>query len=84
MENSCLYPWFHSQCLKKEPEVRTHFSSGTEAAETHLLKWSQFHIDDGSLDKELVAKKGEEGLLHAHGGLENVRSLLEELRKTIF
>ena len=48
-----------------------------KAAETHLLKWSQFHVDKDSLDKKLVAKKGEDGLLRAHGRLE------EELRKPV-
>ena len=54
-----------------------------KAAETHLLKWSQFHVNKGSLDKKLVAKKGEDGLLRAHGRLEDVRSLPEDLRKPI-
>lgn len=53
------------------------------AAETHFLKWSQFHVDEGSMDKKLVAKKGEDGLLHAHGGLEDDRCLPEESRKPI-
>ena len=54
-----------------------------KAAETHLLKWSQLHVDEGSLDKKLVAKTGADGLLRAHGRLEDVRSLPEELRKPI-
>ena len=54
-----------------------------QAAETHLLKWSQFHVDEGSLDKNLMAKKSEDGLLRAHGRLEDVRSLPEDLRKPI-
>jgi len=54
-----------------------------KAAETHLLKWSQFHVDEGSLEKKLLAKEGEVGLLHAHGRLEDFRSLPEELRKPI-
>ena len=37
----------------------------------------------GKLDKTLVAKKGEDGLLCAHGRLKDVRSLPEELRKSI-
>ncbi|XP_068738865.1 uncharacterized protein [Montipora capricornis] len=54
-----------------------------KSAETQLLKWSQFHINEDSLDKKLVAKKGEDGLLRAHGRLEDVRCLVEELRKPI-
>ena len=54
-----------------------------KAAETHILKWSQFHVDEDSLDKKLVAKKGEDGLLRAHGRLEDVRCLPEELRKPV-
>ena len=54
-----------------------------KAAETYLLKWSQFLVDEDSLDQKLVAKKGEDGLFRAHGRLEDVRSLPEELRKPI-
>ena len=38
-----------------------------KSAETQLLKWSQFHVEEDSLDKKLVAKKCEDGLLRAHG-----------------
>ena len=54
-----------------------------KAAETHLLKWSQFHVNEDSLDKKLVAKKDEDGLFRAHGRLEDIRCLPEELRKPI-
>ena len=54
-----------------------------KAAETHLLKWGQFHVDEESLDKKLVAKKGEDGIFRAHGRLEDVRYLPEDLRKPI-
>ena len=33
-----------------------------KAAETHFLKWSQFNINEDSLDKKLVTKKDEDGL----------------------
>ena len=48
-----------------------------------LLKWSQFHVNEDSLDKKLVAKKDEDSLFRAHGRLEDVRCLPEELRKPI-
>ena len=54
-----------------------------KAAETHFLKWSQFNINEDSLDKKLVGKKDEDGLFRAHGRLEDVRCLPEELRKPI-
>lgn len=54
-----------------------------KAAETHLLKWSQFYVNEDSLDKKLVAKKDEDSLFRAHGRLEDVRCLPEELRKPI-
>jgi len=53
------------------------------AAETHLLKWSQFYANEESLVKKLVAKKGEDDLLRAHGRLKDVRCLPEELRKPV-
>ncbi|PFX12669.1 hypothetical protein AWC38_SpisGene23332 [Stylophora pistillata] len=34
-----------------------------KAAEARLLKWSEFPVNKGTLDKKLVAKKGEDGLL---------------------
>ena len=54
-----------------------------KAAETHLLKWSQFYVNEDSLDKKLVAKRDEDGLFRAHGRLEDIRCLPEELRKPI-
>ncbi|XP_068739398.1 uncharacterized protein [Montipora capricornis] len=60
-----------------------HNARKLKSAETQLLERSQFHVDEDSLDKKLVAKKGEDGLLRAHGRLEDVRCLPEELRKPI-
>ena len=54
-----------------------------KGAEIHLLKWSQFLVEEDNLDKKLVAKKGEDGLFRMHGRLEDVRCLPEELRKSI-
>lgn len=44
-----------------------------KAANTHLLKWSQSHVDEESLDKKLMAKKDEDGLFRARGRFEDVR-----------
>ena len=55
-----------------------------KAAESHLLKWSQFQVDEESLDKKLMAKKGEDGLFRAHGRLEDVRYLPEELKRPLY
>lgn len=54
-----------------------------KAAETHLLKWSQFHVDEESLDKKLMAKKSKDSFFHVHRQLEDVRYLPEELKSPI-
>ena len=74
---------FIHNAQKLNPESGPISVQELKAAETHLLKWSQFHVDEGSLDKNLMAKKSEDGLLRAHGRLEDVRSLPEDLRKPI-
>ena len=54
-----------------------------KVAATYLLKKSQFLVDEDSLDKKLVAKKGGDGLFRAHGRLEDARSLPGAFRKPI-
>ena len=43
-------------------------------SEIQLFKWSQLHLDVILLDKKLVAKTDQNGLLRVHGRLEDVRS----------
>ena len=74
---------FIHNARRKNPTSGSISVQELKAAETHILKWSQFHVDEDSLDKKLVAKKGEDGLLRAHGRLEDVRCLPEELRKPV-
>ena len=81
-ENSSLGPSLHSQCSENEPGGPISVQE-LKAAKTHLLKWSQFLIDKDSLGKKLVAEKVVDGIFRAHGQLEDVRCLLEELRKPI-
>jgi len=52
-------------------------------SELQLLKWSQLPIDIPSLDKKLIAKTDEEGLIRAHGHLENARILPKDMRNLI-
>ena len=52
-------------------------------AELQLLKWSQKHINVQSLDKKLIASMDEEGLIRAHGRLENARILPKDMRNPV-
>ena len=48
-----------------------------------IHKWSQFHIDLQHLDEKLIAKTDDEGLIRAHGRLENARILLKDMRNPV-
>ena len=52
-------------------------------SELRLFKWCQQTIDVDKLDKKLIPSTDEHGLLRAHGRLENIRTLPDELRNPI-
>ena len=52
-------------------------------AELQLSKWSQKHINVQSLDKKLITSMDEEGLIRAHGHLENARILPKDVRNPV-
>ena len=52
-------------------------------AEKQLFKWTQHKLDVRAIDKSIVAEKDEEGMIRAHGRLENVRVLPSEMRNPI-
>ncbi|XP_068738909.1 uncharacterized protein [Montipora capricornis] len=54
-----------------------------QGSEKQLFKWSQAHLDPSVIDKKLTPKLDENGLLRAHGRLEDVRSLPQELRNPV-
>ncbi|XP_068735176.1 uncharacterized protein [Montipora capricornis] len=54
-----------------------------QGLEKQLFKWSQAHLDPSVIDKKLTPKLDENGLLRAHGRLEDVRSLPQELRNPV-
>ena len=54
-----------------------------QGSEKQLFKWSQAHLDPTVIDKKLTPKLDENGLLRAHGRLEDVRSLPQELRNPV-
>ena len=49
-------------------------------SELRLLKWWQETIDVEKLYKKLIPSKDEHGLLRAHGRLQNIRTLPDEMR----
>lgn len=52
-------------------------------SESQLVKWSQRNLDLSLLSEELMAKPDEKGLMQAHGRLENIRSLPQDMRNPI-
>ena len=52
-------------------------------SELQLLKWSQLHIDLQHLDEQFIAKTDDEGLIRAHGRLENARILPKDMRNPV-
>ena len=46
-------------------------------SQLQLLKWSQLYIDVQHVDEKLMAKADDEGLIRAHGRLENAGNLAE-------
>ena len=52
-------------------------------SELQLLKWCKQTINIDTVDKKLIPASNEQGLLCAHGRLENIRSLPNEIRKPI-
>jgi len=53
-------------------------------SERWLFKRSQRTINVDTVDKKLIPASDEQGVLHAHGRLENIRSLPDEERNPIF
>ena len=52
-------------------------------SELWLFKWSQRTINVDTVDKKLIPASDEQGVLRAHGRLENIRSLPAEMRNPI-
>ena len=52
-------------------------------SENQLFKWSQLHLDPSVIDKKLIPSLDEDGLIRAHGRLEDARSLPQEMRNPI-
>ena len=54
-----------------------------EKAEKQLFRWSQIQLDVNTLNKQINAKLDDDGLLRAHGRLEDIRSLPSDMRNPI-
>ena len=52
-------------------------------SENLLFKWSQVDLNSSVIDKKLIPKLDENGLLRAHGRLEDASSLPRELRNPV-
>ena len=52
-------------------------------SELRMLQWCQQTIDIDTVDKKLIPTTDERGFFRAHGRLENIRSLPNEMRKPI-
>ncbi|XP_068742038.1 uncharacterized protein [Montipora capricornis] len=74
---------FIQNARKKNVKTGSITVQGLQGSEKQLFKWSQAHLDPSLIDKKLTPKLDENGLLRAHGRLEDVRSLPQELRNPI-
>ena len=52
-------------------------------SENQLFKWSQFHLKPTVVDKKLIPSLDENGIIRAHGRLEDVRLLPQEMRNPV-
>ena len=52
-------------------------------SENQLFKWSQFHLKPSVVDKKLIPSLDENGIIRAHGRLEDVRLLPQEMRNPV-
>ena len=52
-------------------------------SENQLFKWSQFHLKPSVVDKKLIPSLDENGIVRAHGRLEDVRLLPQEMRNPV-
>ena len=52
-------------------------------SEPRLFKWCQQTIDVDKLDEKLIPSKNEHGLQRAHGSLEKIRTLPDEMRNPV-
>jgi hypothetical protein len=54
-----------------------------EKGEKLVFRWSQCQLDANTLNKQINAKLDDDGLLRAHGRLEDIRSLPSDMRTPI-
>ena len=54
-----------------------------QMAEKQLFRWSQHQINVNNINQQVQAKVDQEGLLRAHGRLEDIRSLPDDMRNPI-
>ena len=52
-------------------------------SENQLFKWSQSHLKPSVVDKKLIPSLDENGIIRAHGRLEDVRLLPQEMRNPV-
>ena len=53
-----------------------------KASETQLIKWCQLNLDT-KLDDKLIPKADQDGVIRAHGRLEDIRSLPQDLKNPV-
>ena len=74
---------FIQNTRKKNSKIGPITVQELKESENQLFRWSQLHLDPSAIDKKLIPKPGENGLLRAHGRLEDTRSLPQELRNPV-
>ena len=74
---------FINNTRKKESNTSPLSPEELRESELQMFKWCQEKINIDTVDKKLMSKPDEQGMVRAYGRLENIRSLLNEMRNPI-
>lgn len=74
---------FINNTRKKENNTNPISPGEMRESELQMFKWCQETINTDTLDQKLMSKPDKQELLPAHGRLENIRSLPNEIRNPI-
>ena len=74
---------FINNTRKKESSTSPISPGECREAELQIFKWCQEKINIDTVDKKLMSKPDEQGMVRAYGRLENIRSLPNEMRNPI-
>ena len=74
---------FAQNARKKNAKTGPITDQELKESENQLFKWTQLHLDQCVIDKKLIPSLQKDGLIRAHGRLEDARSLPQEMRNPV-